>query len=187
MLFSEVRTDVPSHPAPLPARAKPSCRRTTYNIEADLPVPLPPPLHPATREPIGPETSAPLFPMELIVQEVSHRALHRDSRARCARCIAIYRPSPLHPRARPRAGARHAGAHLLQVRGRLARPAPTSRTRRSRRRTTTARRGSRKLATETGAGQWGSALAFAACHVRPRRAGLHGARSATTRSRTAAR
>ena len=37
-----------------------------YNIAADLPEPLPPPLHPATREPIGPEALAPLFPMELI-------------------------------------------------------------------------------------------------------------------------
>ncbi|MEO6059162.1 MAG: TrpB-like pyridoxal-phosphate dependent enzyme, partial [Candidatus Limnocylindria bacterium] len=41
-----------------------------YNISADLPEPLPPPLHPGTREPIGPEALAPLFPMELIRQEV---------------------------------------------------------------------------------------------------------------------
>ncbi len=39
-----------------------------YNIAADLPVPLPPPLHPGTREPIGPEALAPLFPMELIAR-----------------------------------------------------------------------------------------------------------------------
>ena len=42
-----------------------------YNIAADLPEPLPPPLHPGTREPIGPADLAPLFPMELIKQEVS--------------------------------------------------------------------------------------------------------------------
>ena len=39
-----------------------------YNIAADLPEPLPPPLHPATREPVGPADLAPLFPMELIKQ-----------------------------------------------------------------------------------------------------------------------
>ena len=55
------------------------------NIAADLPEPLPPPLHPGTREPIGPEMLAPLFPMELIRQEVSTDPLHRDPRARCAR------------------------------------------------------------------------------------------------------
>jgi tryptophan synthase beta chain len=41
-----------------------------YNIQADLPMPLPPPLHPGTGQPIGPEDLAPLFPMELIKQEV---------------------------------------------------------------------------------------------------------------------
>ena len=42
-----------------------------YNIAADLPTPLPPLLHPGTRQPIGPEALAPIFPMELIGQEVS--------------------------------------------------------------------------------------------------------------------
>ncbi|MBW1920391.1 MAG: TrpB-like pyridoxal-phosphate dependent enzyme, partial [Deltaproteobacteria bacterium] len=42
-----------------------------YNIQADLPEPLPPVLHPGTGKPIGPEDLAPLFPMELIKQEVS--------------------------------------------------------------------------------------------------------------------
>jgi tryptophan synthase beta chain len=42
-----------------------------YNIVPDLPAPPPPPLHPATREPVGPDDLAPLFPMELIGQEVS--------------------------------------------------------------------------------------------------------------------
>jgi len=42
-----------------------------YNIQADLPEPLPPVLHPATGKPVGPEDLAPLFPMELIKQEVS--------------------------------------------------------------------------------------------------------------------
>ncbi len=42
-----------------------------YNIAADLPTPLDPPLHPATNQPIGPQDLAPLFPMSLIMQEVS--------------------------------------------------------------------------------------------------------------------
>ncbi|MEA3364013.1 MAG: TrpB-like pyridoxal-phosphate dependent enzyme, partial [Candidatus Hydrogenedentes bacterium] len=42
-----------------------------YNIQADLPEPLPPVLHPGTGQPIGPADLAPLFPMELIKQEVS--------------------------------------------------------------------------------------------------------------------
>ena len=42
-----------------------------YNVVADLPVPLPPPLHPGTKQPIGPDDLAPLFPMEIIMQEVS--------------------------------------------------------------------------------------------------------------------
>ncbi|NUS05872.1 MAG: TrpB-like pyridoxal-phosphate dependent enzyme, partial [Nonomuraea sp.] len=42
-----------------------------YNIVPDLPAPPPPPLHPGTRQPVGPDDLAPLFPMELIAQEVS--------------------------------------------------------------------------------------------------------------------
>ena len=42
-----------------------------YNIQADLPTPLPPVIHPGTGQPIGPQDLAPLFPMELIKQEVS--------------------------------------------------------------------------------------------------------------------
>ena len=42
-----------------------------YNILADLPVPLPPVIHPGTKQPIGPADLAPLFPMDLILQEVS--------------------------------------------------------------------------------------------------------------------
>ena len=45
--------------------------RAWYNIQADLPEPLPPVIHPATLQPIGPDDLAPLFPMSLIQQEVS--------------------------------------------------------------------------------------------------------------------
>ena len=56
-----------------------------YNIVADLPTPPPPPLHPGTHEPIGPADLAPLFPMELIKQEVSRPSATSRSRTRCAR------------------------------------------------------------------------------------------------------
>ena len=42
-----------------------------YNIIPDLPAPPPPPLHPGTLQPVGPDDLAPLFPMDLILQEVS--------------------------------------------------------------------------------------------------------------------
>ena len=45
--------------------------RQWYNIMADLPSPLPPPLHPATMQPVGPDDLAPIFPMNLIEQEVN--------------------------------------------------------------------------------------------------------------------
>ena len=45
--------------------------RQWYNVIADLPSPPPPPLHPGTGQPVGPDDLAPLFPMALIAQEVS--------------------------------------------------------------------------------------------------------------------
>ena len=45
--------------------------KSWYNITADLPEPTPPVLHPGTGEPVGPDDLAPLFPMDLILQEVS--------------------------------------------------------------------------------------------------------------------
>jgi tryptophan synthase beta chain len=47
--------------------------RQWYNIQADLPKPLPPPLHPGTLKPLGPQDLAPIFPMGLIEQEVSQQ------------------------------------------------------------------------------------------------------------------
>ena len=130
-----------------------------YNISADLPEPLPPPLHPATKEPIGPEALAPLFPMELIKQEVSQqRFIEIPEEVREA--YRIYRPSPLiRAFGLERAldtpariyykyeGVSPAGSHkpntaLAQAFYNKA-------------------EGINRLVTETGAGQWGSALAFA--------------------------
>ena len=91
--------------------------RSWYNIAADLPTPPPPVLHPGTGQPIGPADLAPLFPMELIKQVVSQdREIEIPEPVRDA--YALYRPSPLYPRASAGEGARYAGPHLLQVRGR---------------------------------------------------------------------
>lgn len=131
-----------------------------YNIAADLPVPAPPPLHPGTREPIGPEMLAPLFPMELIRQEVSaDRYIEIPEEVREA--YRIYRPTPLHrATALEKAldtpariyfkneGVSPAGSHKPNT------AIPQAYYNRQ--------EGVTRLATETGAGQWGSALAFAA-------------------------
>jgi len=67
---------------------------TYYNIAADLPKPVPPPLHPGTHQPIGPDDLAPLFPMALILQEVStERYIEIPEPVRDV--FRLWRPSPL--------------------------------------------------------------------------------------------
>lgn len=70
-----------------------------YNIAADLPEPLAPPLHPGTHQPIGPEDLAPLFPMSLIAQEVStEREIEIPDPVRDI--YRLWRPTPLYRAAR---------------------------------------------------------------------------------------
>src|SRR3989304_880820 len=69
--------------------------RTYYNILPDLPVPLPPPLNPATREPIGPEALAPIFPKEIIRQEVSQNREEPIPEELREAYIRLGRPTPL--------------------------------------------------------------------------------------------
>ena len=130
-----------------------------YNIAADLPEPLPPPLHPATREPIGPEALAPLFPMELIRQEVSaERLIEIPEPVREA--YRIYRPSPL-IRALGLEQALDTPARIYYKNESVS-PAGSHKPN-----TAIAQafynqaEGVTRLVTETGAGQWGSALALA--------------------------
>ena len=90
-----------------------------YNIAADLPEPPPPVLHPGTGQPVGPDDLAPLFPMAIIGQEVStDRLIAIPEEVRCV--YRQWRPTPLYRARRLEQRARDAGAHLLQVRGRLA-------------------------------------------------------------------
>ncbi|MBA2488882.1 MAG: TrpB-like pyridoxal phosphate-dependent enzyme [Chloroflexi bacterium] len=133
--------------------------RSYYNIAADLPVPPPPVLHPGTGQPVGPDDLAPLFPMALIGQEVStDKEIEIPGPVREA--YALYRPSPLY-RARRLEAALDTPAHIYYKYEGVS-PAGSHKPN-----TAIAQAfynkdaGVKRLATETGAGQWGSALAFA--------------------------
>jgi tryptophan synthase beta chain len=133
--------------------------RAWYNIAADLPSPPPPPLHPGTGQPIGPGDLAPLFPMELIKQVVAtDREIEIPDPVRDA--YKLYRPSPLH-RARNLEKALDTPAHIYY---KYEGGSPSG----SHKPNTALAQafymkeeGVTRIATETGAGQWGSALAFA--------------------------
>jgi tryptophan synthase beta chain len=133
-----------------------------YNIVPDLPKPLSPPLHPVTKKPIGPDDLSAIFPMELIKQEVSQeRFIEIPKEVREA--YMLYRPSPL---IRATAlekelgtpakiyykyeGVSPVGSHKLNTA--LAQAYYNK------------KEGIKRLTTETGAGQWGSAMAFACNH-----------------------
>ena len=129
------------------------------NIAADLPVPLPPPLHPGTREPIGPEMLAPLFPMALIGQEVTAEPWV-DVPGEVLDILRTWRPTPL-VRARRLEQALGTPARIY-FKDESVSPAGSHKPN-----TAIAQafynkqEGMTRLATETGAGQWGSALSLA--------------------------
>lgn len=133
-----------------------------YNIMADMPNKPLPPLHPGTKQPIGPEALTPLFPMELIKQEVSADRWI-DIPEEVQDLYKIWRPTPL-----------HRAYHLEKALGTPAKiyyknesvsPAGSHKP-------NTAlpqayynyKEGVKRITTETGAGQWGSALSFACQH-----------------------
>src|ERR671939_540873 len=130
-----------------------------YNIIADLPAPPPPPLHPGTGQPLGPADLAPLFPMGLILQEVSQEPrIEIPDEVRDV--YRLWRPTPLY-RATRLERALDTPAHVYyKYEG-------TSPAGSHKPNTAVAQayynkaEGIRRLTTETGAGQWGSALAFA--------------------------
>jgi tryptophan synthase beta chain len=135
--------------------------RQWYNIVADMPNKPLPPLNPATMKPIGPESFAPIFPMELIKQEVSAER-YIDIPDEVLDLYAIFRPSPLF-----RAfglekalgtkskiyykyeGGNYSGSHKANT------AIPQAYYNKM--------EGIKRITTETGAGQWGSAMSFA-CH-----------------------
>ncbi len=130
-----------------------------YNVIPDLPAPPPPPLHPGTHQPIGPDDLAPLFPMDLIMQEVTSDRFV-DIPDEVLDVYRLWRPSPLFRAHRLEKalgtpariyykyeGVSPAGSHKPNT------AVPQA--------FYNAKAGVKKLTTETGAGQWGTALAFA--------------------------
>jgi tryptophan synthase beta chain len=140
-----------------------------YNIQADLPRPLPPVLHPGTKQPIGPADLLPLFPLELIKQEVS-RERFIDIPEEVREIYKLWRPTPLlRARRLERAigttariyykyeGVSPSGSHKLNT------AVPQAYYNKQ--------EGVQGITTETGAGQWGTAISQACnffgleCHV----------------------
>lgn len=130
-----------------------------YNVAADLGEPPPPPLHPATQQPCGPEDLAPIFPMGVLEQEMSTQRWIKIP-DEVLKVLTLWRPSPLY-----RAtvlekalgtpakiyykyeGVSPAGSHKLNTAAAQAYYNKIE--------------GTKRIATETGAGQWGSALSMA--------------------------
>jgi len=130
-----------------------------YNLAADLPVALPPPLHPGTGQPIGPDDLAPIFPMAVIAQEVStERWIDIPEPVRDV--YRLWRPSPL-IRARRLEKALGTPARIyFKYEG--VSPAGSHKPNTSVPQAFyNQQEGVKRLSTETGAGQWGSSLAFA--------------------------
>ena len=134
--------------------------RSWYNIAADLPVPPSPYLHPGTLGPLGPDDLAPLFPMALIGQEVSaEREVEIPEPVRDA--YRLYRPSPLY-RAHRLEQALDTPAHIYYKYEGVS-PAGSHKPNTALAQAFSVKESGRtRIATETGAGQWGSAVALAA-------------------------
>lgn len=133
-----------------------------YNIQAHMPNPLKPPLHPGTKDPIGPDDLAPLFPMELIMQEVSQEPW-MDIPEEVREVYKMWRPTPLYRAYNLEKmldtpakiyykyeGVSPSGSHKPNT------AVPQAYYNK--------KQGVKRLTTETGAGQWGSALSFACQH-----------------------
>src|SRR5579862_5541877 len=133
--------------------------RVWYNIAADLPSPPPPVLHPGTGKPVGPDDLSPLFPMALIMHEVSGER-HIEIPKPVRDIYRQWRPTPLY-RARRLEKALGTTARIFYKYEGVS-PAGSHKPN-----TAVAQafynkeEGVKKLSTETGAGQWGSSLAFA--------------------------
>ena len=136
---------------------------TWYNIQNDFATPLPPVIHPGTGQPIGPADLAPLFPMQLIMQEASvgpYATSYVDIPDEVREMYKLWRPTPL-IRARRLEKALGTPAHIyFKYEG----VSPSG----SHKPNTAVPQayynkmeGTKRITTETGAGQWGSALAFA--------------------------
>ena len=135
--------------------------KTWYNVQPDLPGPLPPVIHPGTKQPVGPDDFAPLFPMALILQEVSQdREIEIPEPVR--EVYQLWRPTPL-IRARRLERALDTPAHIYYKYEGVSPVGSHKPNTAVAQAFFNKQEGVKAIATETGAGQWGSALAMA-CH-----------------------
>jgi len=145
-----------------------------YNILADFGnlTEMAPPLHPATNKPIGPEDLKPLFPMELIRQEVSTQR-YITIPDEVMDIYARYRPSPLFRARRLEKKLKTAAKIFYKYEG-VSPPGSHKPNTAVPQAYYNAREGVENLVTETGAGQWGTALAYAGQFFRFKCRSLHG-------------
>jgi len=141
--FTLTQADIPTH---------------WYNVQADVPKPLPPPLHPGTKQPITPDMMTAIFPENLVMQEMTtERWIEIPEPVRDI--YALWRPTPLLRAVRLEKELRTPAHIYYKYEG--ASPAGSHKPN-----TAVAQAyynkqaGTKRLATETGAGQWGSALAL---------------------------
>jgi len=132
-----------------------------YNINPDLPAPLAPPIHPGTGQPLGPEDLAPIFPMALIEQEMSMEPWI-DIPDEVLRIYKLWRPSPLF---RAHRLEEHLGtpARIYYKNESFSPPGSHKPNTAVAQAYYNKEEGVKRICTETGAGQWGSALSFACC------------------------
>jgi tryptophan synthase beta chain len=133
--------------------------RHWYNLASDLPNAMPPMLHPGTGQPVGPDDLAPLFPMELILQEVSQEpeiAIPEE----VLDIYRLWRPTPLY-RAHRLEQALGTRSRIFYKYEGVSPPGSHKPNTAVAQAFYNKQEGRTRLATETGAGQWGSALAFA--------------------------
>jgi len=130
-----------------------------YNIQADLRTPPLPPLHPATHEPVTPKDLTPIFPIDLIRQEVStDRWINIPSSVRDIYCL--WRPTPLYRAHRLEKYLKTPAKIFYKWEG-VSPPGSHKPNTAVAQAYYNSKAGVERLATETGAGQWGSSLAFA--------------------------
>src|SRR5712691_4200591 len=133
--------------------------RTWYNILADLKTPPAPVLHPGTKKPVTPQDLAPLFPMAIIEQEMSaQREIPIPDEVRGA--LALWRPSPLF-RAERLERAVGTRSHIYYKYEGVSPSGSHKPNTAVAQAYYNAKEVVKRIATETGAGQWGSSMAFA--------------------------
>src|SRR5881397_926993 len=133
--------------------------RRWYNVRADMPNPMQPILHPGTGQPVGPDDLAPLFPMELILQEVSE-APEIAIPEEVLELYSLWRPTPLYRAHRLERAVGTRSRIFYKYEG-VSPPGSHKPNTAVAQAFYNKKEGRTRLSTETGAGQWGSALAFA--------------------------